>query len=511
MRAKDAGIPLLHFPKREDGSGRPPKPTQVKVADYLEEVWDKANVHALQLPTGVGKSWLCRMVQENKGALVIVPSNILMDDTYTKVYPDVNALKGKTHYNCHTHTGLDCADASQLNDGKKACPGCPYGEARRRAIYGEPTFFNPMSLFYLQKDERYKRPDVIVIDEAHQLRDMLLLISGKQFRRSKYQFPETTNELEIIQWMQAQLRTLHKLFNRAIDDEVKDAKVIEELSREIESVANTLKGLEENSQNYAIYISDGTFRNKAERYLNVVPLEPPRFLVNALLDCNKLVLMSATLPRSDIETLIKGEPYTYLDMPSPIDKSRRTIYYNPTKFPMNFKTEPVNIVRHIERIIADHPGLNTIIHVSYGWAQRLAPHFTIPILTHTAENKAQALEVFKQRGGVFLASGFAEGVDLKGKLCELNIIPMIIKLNPYDPAVKKRMAWGNGRKWYDMEAIKTLVQQVGRSTRGETDRSKIVVCDPAFPTLLLNNKQDVPMSFYEAVDWRYKPGFEGGK
>ncbi len=497
MQAKELKA-FIQFP-RDDGSGRTPRKTQNTAIDWVEENWSGPETLAMQLPTGVGKSWIARVIQRETRAAIIVPSNILMDDTYTKAYPDVNFLKGKTHYQCTELPGFTCQDAKALKK-KDACPACPYNRSRQSAVYGDPTFFNPMSLFYLQKDKRYQRPDVIIVDEAHQLKSMLMMLAGKQFRKGKYAFPDTTSEFEITQWMQKQLEILHRLFTKALDDQ--DAEAIADLSGEIDNVSAVLRGLEENPQNYCIYISEGTYRRKTEKYLNVVPLEPPKFLVQSLLDCKKLVLLSATLPKTDVESLLQGKPYKYLDLPSPIDKSRRTIKYRPSKFAMNFKTDPAALAAHIEGVIAEFPGVNTIVHVSYGWAKKLAPHFKIPIITHTAENKNQALDTFKASGGVFLASGFAEGIDLKGDLCRLNIIPMVIKMNPYDPAVKKRMAWVDGQRWYDVEALKTLVQQAGRSTRGEDDNSTIVICDPCFPSLVIKRKGDVPISFTESIDWR---------
>lgn len=490
--------------QRTDGTSRVPRALQDAATSWIEEHWDGPEALAMQLPTGVGKSWLARMVQKNTGAFVIVPNNILMDDTYTSVYPDVNSLKGKARYTCSNHGGLTCADVTGALK-KKACADCPYSLRRKAALRKEPTFFNPMSLFYLQKAEQYQRPDVIIVDEAHQLRDMLMLISAKTFRQGKYNFPDTTSDHDITVWMRGQLDTLHTLFQRALASDSPDTDKVEELSREIEGIQNALWGLQENPQNYAIYVTVGTYRGKPEKYLNVTPLEPPRFLVKQLLDCKKLILLSATLSRMDVETLLKGKPYKYLDMPSPIDKGRRTICYQPTKFPMNYKTDPADIVAHVEAVIAKYPGVNTMIHASYSLAEKMRPHFTIPVITHGVQDKNAALETFKQKGGVFLASGFAEGVDLKGDLCRLNIVPMLQRLNPFDPAVKKRSAWADGELWYDLETLKTLIQQCGRSTRGEDDWSTIVVCDPAFPRLVTKNKAHVPKSFLEAISWVGKP------
>lgn len=488
--------------ERDDGTGRPPRELQHKFLDWVEANLDGPEVLAGQLPTGVGKSMIARIIQRATKARIMVPSNILMDDTYIHAYPTVNFLKGKTHYECYSTPGLSCSDVTSVLK-KESCADCSYNICKGRALRGEPTFFNPMSLYYLQRDKRYRPADVIIVDEAHQLKEMLMLITGKEFRKGKYNFPETTNEVEISLWMQQQIKTLSRLFEHYVEEG--ETEEMAEVLKEMESIEATLLGLQENPQNYCISIEVRKFRNNLEeKYLKVTPLEPPRYIVQSLLDCKKLILLSATLPKTDVESLLQGKPYKYLDMPSPIDVKRRTVRYRPSKFPMNFKADPKAIAQHIEKVIAEFPGRNTMIHMSYAWAHKVAPFFKIPIITHTQENKNQALVLFKREGGVFLASGLSEGIDLKGNLCRLNIVPMIIRMNPYDPAVKKRMAWKDGQRWYDMESIKKLIQECGRSTRGVDDESVIVVCDPSFPKLVLNNKADIPKSFFESISWSTK-------
>ena len=498
----------------DDGTGR--KPRNKQQSDFLK--WVESNwgpeidahapqktptILAGQLPTGVGKSWLATAIQRPTNAAIIVPSNILMDYTYCHTYPWVNALKGKTHYTCKTTPEFNCAEAQEVLK-QDACDGCPYTAARRAAICGAATFYNPMSLFYAQRVPNFTRPSVIIVDEAHQLKDMLLLISGKSFRKGKYDYPETTSEVEIILWLKKQVAIVSRLLDLALEEH--DMDKVKELSKELDGLWNTCKGLEESPQNYSIHISEGLHRGKPEFYLNVTPIEPPRFLVNALLDCDKLILMSATLSHIDIKALVGGKPYRYIDMPSPIPVANRTIFYRPTKFEMNYRTNPEHIVKYLEALLAEpeNKGLNTIIHVSYGLARKLKEFFTIPIITHEQADKNDAFEFFKAEGGVFLASGFAEGIDLKDDLCRLNIIPVISKMNVFDPPVKKRMAWADGKRWYACEQIKTLVQQAGRSTRHEKDKSRIIVCDPAFPRLIIANSKDVPKSFNEAINWKGK-------
>jgi Rad3-related DNA helicase len=280
--------------------------------------------------------------------------------------------------------------------------------------------------------------------------------------------------------------------------------MIEDASRvasEIEKLSFTIEGLEENPQNYAIYEDQQVFRGVKESFLNIRAVRPPAFIMRRFLDCDHLILLSGTLLRADLEDLSAGQPYLYYDMPSPIPVHYRPILYRPVPYPMNINTDPRLIVKSIEAVIDDFPGQNTIIHTTYERSRKLAPHFTRPILVNTPQNKSEILEQFKRDGGVFLASGCAEGLDLRDNMCRLNIIPHLIRPNLGDPVVKMRKKLEHGERWYALEAIKTCIQQYGRSTRHERDASTTVVLDPYFSDVVSRYRADIPKYFLEAISW----------
>ncbi len=209
--------------------------------------------------------------------------------------------------------------------------------------------------------------------------------------------------------------------------------------------------------------------------------------------------MSATLTIDDMWKLGLKD-YAYRDFPSPIPKQQRQVLYRPSGFKMNYQTEVTDIVRYIKGILADYPGQNTMIHVSYSWAVKLKPFFP-NALSNTPETKTKVLEQFKKQGGIWIAAGCAEGLDLPDDLCRLTIIPLIVLGNPTDPLVKKQMALPGGRLRYEMQAIKTVIQQSGRSTRHEGDYSITVVGDNKFPDLILKNRKFIPISYLESIIW----------
>jgi Rad3-related DNA helicase len=228
-----------------------------------------------------------------------------------------------------------------------------------------------------------------VVDEAHTIPSMVLMMCGSSLPKSIYKFPaDCKNELTLIDWLQEQIRRYEAMASFYMSNKAKFKEIIKEL----EGLRFTLTGLEENPQNYAIWTSPGKYKGRQDMFLNIKPLRPPRAVTQQLLASNKLIIMSGTLFKSDIEDLIGDQPYAFLDLPSEIPVESRLLRFLPTPFPLNFETDPAKIASQIKTIIDKHPGENTIIHVPYSLSTKLRDHLPFPfIFNTTADDKADAL------------------------------------------------------------------------------------------------------------------------
>lgn len=490
----------MHPPdfSRFDGSGRSPRPAQRQIIEWLKSVWHESPVKALIGPPGIGKSFIARAVQIATGGVIITPSNILVDQ-YSTTYPHVNIVKGKAHYACKD-AGMTCHEWTNVLE-QKTCIDCPYTACKAAARAGDPTIFNPMSLAYFVKQQPSKFP-AVVVDEAHQLPGMLTNLVTRRLRRSAYFFHDNiTNELELHRWLSNQSARCYKL----TDDyrNVGNMREAVKAREDAESFSLLAETVHREPHNVAVWLDEERLPGgRKETYLNIRPISPPKFLVDAVCNTDNLILMSGTLFPHDVLALSGGDRVAWLDVPSPIPIKNRPILRRPTPFKMNANTDPVDIAVAIRQVIAEFPNRNTIIHVSYSLSKKLAPHVSPKVIVNTAETKDACLERFKKEGGIWLASGCAEGLDLKDDLCRLNIIPKLLFPDLTDPAVKKRRGLPDGETWYDLETIKTTIQQVGRSTRHEKDHSITVVMDPNFSRLVARQKASIPQSFYEAIEWR---------
>jgi Rad3-related DNA helicase len=436
-----------------------------------------------------GKSAIARALQVAVGADILTPSNILIEQ-YINDYPGLNFLKGKKHYRCAA--GVDCKTWSEC--GQDPCENCPYQKCKTAVLDGVPTAFNPMSLYFTKISTRYEGSNVIVIDEAHQLASMMLVLCSKRLRKSDYRFPkEATNEVFLVRWLKEQIDRLDRLAKAYHRTNALDK--LQKAKDEIESLSIIRQALIEQPENFCLWIS----KEKKETYLNIKPLFPPRFLMDRLVGGKKVILMSGTLFDYDIKNIVGDRPYLKIDQPSPIPVSARKIKYVPAPFKINFETDPKQLVAYIEKFIPKD-GSNTLIHSTYSMSKRIASSFNIQVLSNTPEDKIDTVNEFKSKGGVFLASGCAEGLDLKYDLCRTNIIPKLAFPNLMDPSVQKRKALSDGESWYNLETLKSTIQAAGRSTRAADDFSTTYILDPSFKRLVLKERDKLPKSFLESIE-----------
>ena len=487
---------MSRFLRQFDGTGRVPRDVQKTALTWLEDNWESSKLFVISASVGSGKSAIAKAIQKVTGGAIVVPSNLLMRQ-YVTSYPKTNFLMGKTHYTCKS--GLSCKDWVDVLS-QPACPDCPYQQCRNQAAEGVPTVFNPMSMYYLARNKEFERPGVVIVDEAHELASLVLLLCGTRLRKSQYGFTDAcTNEIYLAEWLKTTLKKLYKM--QALYQKLGDYNKVSEVSDQIETLSLTSAGLEEDNHNYAIWMDDGMHRGRKEKFLNIRPIRPPKFLVQKILKANKVILLSGTISHMDVQDLLGDTDYKFLDLPSPIPKENRAIYYRPAPFAMNYHTPPQKIAEQILEVIRENPGVNTLVHTTYSLSKELIKYMPEGTLYNKEDDKDAVLEKFKQQGGILLGSGMAEGIDLPGDLCRLNIIPKLLYPNLKDPVVQKRKAMQDGNDWYNIKTLMKLVQQAGRSTRGESDYSKTFILDSGAAWRIQQYASRLPRSFVEAIVW----------
>lgn len=455
-----------------DDGVRPPREVQVSYLKHLQKKWISYDVFGAHLPPGYGKTYICKAIQQVYGAraMVVSVSNQLLDQ-YKESYPDTNTIKGTKHY-----------------DNRES-----YLQAFRDAR-DTPSIANPMSYYFGVLAGRIDVPEVLIVDEAHRLYDSMYLAAQMDFSVNNLAIPTFNDTFELAEWVELTKEKCEQALPRVHKMDSKNQTTF----------YNTYERLSLLSE--LVRVGDHTFtyeyayariRGKNQKVLRIIPMDLSKDLFWPFLDAKKLILLSGTFTTYDLKFYSEhADYYTGAHLTRP---ENRVVKYLPN--PEGFRKCPETIAKKIIQVWEAEGRPNTIVHVTYDLQAKLAEWLEGErIITHTKASKSTAIKQFKTDGGIFLASGCAEGVDLPDDLCRLVIVPVIQFPNRGDPLIRKRLASVGGQFRYSMDSMMTTVQQLGRGTRHADDKCKSYVFDPQFSLLYQQTFEYLPNDLN--VEWK---------
>jgi Rad3-related DNA helicase len=222
--------------------------------------------------------------------------------------------------------------------------------------------------------------------------------------------------------------------------------------------------------------------------------------------------MSATFVPQDLRLLgLRNRTVKFLESDSPIPvANRKIIVDNP--YNMSYKYQEENMPKmaeHLMDIFSRHTDKKGMVHIPYSWKDRLKPLMNSDrLMWHDSHDKEDVLKAFKKslKPMIMMASGFQEGVDLRGEEFGFQVITKIMwpskqdKLNDmlYREDID-RMKW---------ETCRSVIQQAGRICRGPDDHGITYVADGAFGNvkkkrrgLYQQGTKYWPKYFKESLEW----------
>lgn len=466
---------LHYFPK--DLSIRP---SQRKALTEIQAVWDKSDVIVISLPTAFGKSAMAKTIMDwTERAAYITPTNMLVQqfkDTYNKVPNIFN----KSLYSCSEpgyHNCEDRADAYQYQK-KKYCSGCPYVRDNKRIMNPYRKQSNSTVHMYIAR-QMYQ--PVLIADEAHTLINVLSEYHSVKIQHKRFKYPISKgyiNRAELRFWLESL-----KNIDTILTDVKRGQKGLKVLYNELINNNSQYLIKEEQSGN--------------DRCLKLIPIDL-RGLPSPLWPAqrvNKIVLMSATINKKDIESLgLSGRRVNYINADSPIPAENRPalLVTGPSLNKNNLTDSLTHISEHILGILNHHKGEKGILHATYQVADMLKK-MQLPdnrLIFHDKYNKTAQFERFKdsqesgERDSVLVASGMYEGIDLPYDAGRFQIIVKIPWPNLGEPAIKLKADLDN--EWYEWSALKDTLQAYGRIVRSPDDYGVTYILDNSFKRLLDN-------------------------
>jgi Rad3-related DNA helicase len=424
----------------------------------IEQSLPTYDVILLVAPPGTGKTVLRRtLAYWYKDVAMTVPNNSLMQQEVEE-FPQTHKIFGK-------------------DSGMYFCEHCYNIDKASLILSGIPVLAVPHG--YLA--HRLQRK-MWIADEGHKLVEFNQELQSTHVWRKDVEYPRTIYS--------------RKDFERWLTDNIAIGG---------HKFKNILEKIQ--TDDYMIKREMAYLRGKLIDRIRLIPLSPHtyRTLVRGV---SKIVLMSATLSEEDVWDLgvSRDRKVLRIELPSIIPAERRPLeraYVGKINY-YNIKQMSHKLAQRVKEIADYHAGVKGIIHATYDTAHKMRdflkndPRFMF-------HSKSDAKEVLNKwmtspasEGKVFIASGFEEGIDLKGSEYEWQAIARVPWPSLADPAVRKKT--DRNERWYIWKTLQKIIQAYGRICRAADDYGVTYVLDEQFEKLIAEAKRfDLIPKYFEEV------------
>lgn len=567
------------------------RPGQVAMAEAVSAVMESGRHAVITAGTGTGKTlaYLVPLVASGRRAVVATATKALQDQVAARDLPHVVAsladelgrtvtwsvLKGRSNYLCLQRLDelrgrldpevpaevlerlvewserTDSGDVSTVDwpvpeqhlrpatVGADECPGaskCPRGaecfaeRARSRAADSDVVVVN-LHLYGLDLASDgmiLPEHDLVVIDEAHQLEDVISSAAGSSAGPGSVSScaaairgvirdaaldaalagaaaglaaalaPSLNGRLPTP--LAGPVRTALGVARVQVEAAVAavrrvtsaDASVVQRAARASTSALRLLDSLDRllDAGTDAVAFVSGTAQQPR---LEVAPLNVGDFLEEHLWSRRTVVLTSATIPVTLPARLGLGaDAADVADVGSPFDYAEQALLYCARHLPdPRDPARSERVHEEIERLILAAGGRTLALFTSWramrDAADRLEHRLPFTLLRQDDLPKMALIDAFTDdvESCLFATQGFFQGVDVPGPALSLVIVDKIPFPRPDDPLLSARREVEGDRAFSTIDvplAATQLAQAAGRLIRSRTDHGVVAVLDPRLAT-----------------------------
>jgi Rad3-related DNA helicase len=459
-----------------------PRPVQIQILREVERHWNDHDVIVIQASVAAGKSRVAMAIANwqhavnNLATHISTPTNVLVNQ-YSAEFPELATLHRQDSYKCFRSLENTCKSMKLKKNLGHNCHGCTYLKAKRE-FNSKPV---SISNVHLYRAHRHYKP-ILIADEAHTLIQFLREANCQKKWKHDIHYPDgLTTYDQLVQWFK------DNNFNQLMEQMGFDGE-----------------------PKFLIQPGREQFGRKKEwrDCLKFLPVDvtgskpilwPPSVT-------KKIVLMSATISRKDIEYLgLAGKRVAYVSATSPISAERRPVIFAPVgslSVAAQDETVPLLAAR-IRQYLAKHPGQKGLIHATYSLAAKLRAelHEEPRLMWHTKSSAKSQYQAFRnsrpEDGAVLVASGLYEGVDLPMDAGRWQVIakvpwpslgnPVLRHLTELDP------------DYYTWETLKIVLQASGRICRRPDDFGVTYIVDSSFRRLHTEGRDLMPQYFIDSL------------
>jgi ATP-dependent DNA helicase DinG len=229
-------------------------------------------------------------------------------------------------------------------------------------------------------------------------------------------------------------------------------------------------------------------------HLDIAPLDVGPVLASTTWSHRTAILTSATIPTNLPDRVgLPSDTFDVVDVGSPFDYPNNALLYCPSRFP-NPNSDRFTPALHDElyRLIRAAGGRTLALFTSYraldAAVDALRPILDVPVVSQRdLSQKNRLVEAFAadEESCLFATAGFFQGIDVPGRTLSLVTIDRIPFPRPDDPLLSARRDRLGDRAFHDIDlprAATSLAQAAGRLIRSTTDRGVVTVFDPRLAT-----------------------------
>lgn len=488
-------------------------------------------------------NYLCRQRLDELQRDTQVMLDLESDDQSANLGPELRRQLVAFDRSTTTGDRGELADVSDqvwrhVSVGRDECPGaarCPRGEdcfaelARARAGSVDVLVVN-LHLYALAVliDGVLPEHDLVIIDEAHQVDDIVAEAAGRQIspRRIHTAARATAGILDDpdpVRQAEEAATSLHVALETHIGQRLSDglsddlASTLDRVRSAADGFLDGLRSVPDSAPADArtkairarqlatsliddidavrwpltsdVLWVDGPSSNPS---LRTTPIQIGELLAERLWSQRSAVLTSATLSTSIVPTLGLPADTITADVGSPFDYENHSLLYCPTDLP-DPRSGDFRSRQHeeIERLIAAAGGRTLALFTSFSAMNeavlQLQGRLPWRVLVQGEQSKNALLQSFidDEESSLFATMSFWQGVDAPGSTCRLVIIDRLPFPRPNDPVLQARrdQAGSAAFRTIDLPRAATLLAQgAGRLIRTTQDQGVVAVLDPRLAT-----------------------------
>lgn len=231
----------------------------------------------------------------------------------------------------------------------------------------------------------------------------------------------------------------------------------------------------------------------SRRSLRIAPIDVGETLQNTLWKLPTVILTSATIPEVLPEQIGLGaDAFEFIDVGSPFDYENSALLYCAVDLPEP-RSDEFEEASHaeLERLIMAAGGRTLALFTSWRAMQSaveaLRPRLPWEILAQGELPKPALLEAFRgdAEACLFATMSFWQGVDIQGEALSLVVIDKLPFPRPDDPLLEARRDRAGRAAFRKVDlprAAMMLAQGTGRLIRSESDRGVVAVLDRRLAT-----------------------------